>query len=154
MLKADGTTTLKVYFKLYQMDVTVHHYLKGTTVKVMEDVQDKAVFGSAYTPSAYAETYQDKALTRDSHDPQVPVTIRVEGNEITVYYTLPLTITAATAGKVYDGTPLNGSYVITGALEGAGADDSDIPAIQAALGTAPSVTTVEESPEEYLTEAD
>ncbi len=101
----DGTTVLKVYFDLNEADVTVHHYLKGTTKKVAEDVTEAATIGSQYTAQPVAQ-FESKNLTVDSYNPSQPVTVSENGNEITIYYTLPLKITTGSGTKAYDGTAL------------------------------------------------
>ena len=126
---------------------TIHHYLKGTTTKVAEDVTGEEEFGKTVTATPVT-TYQEKDLTVDSYNPSQSITISEEGNVITIYYTLPLTITAKTDSKKYDGTPLNGEYTITGNLE------SDKATIEEALGAAPSITNYTESPKNYLTETE
>ena len=127
--------------------VVVHHYLKGTTTKVADDVRSNEVIGSEYTAQPVT-TYQEKNLTVDSYNPSQKVTVSENGNEITIYYTLPLTIAAKTDSKTYDGNPLDGDYTVTGALE------SDSDTITAALGTAPSITNVADGPKQYLTETE
>ena len=141
----DGSTVLKLYFNLNKVDVTVEHYLKGqTTAFKIEQVKDQIV-GEKY--SATPETkYQEKTLTVDSYDPSQEITVATTGNLIKIYYTLPLTITAKTESKTYDGQPLNGAYTIEGAL------DADKEAIEKAVGDAPSITNVSESPKEYKAE--
>ena len=144
-VKGNGETVLKLYFDLNTTTVTVHHYLKGTTTKVKDDdiVPDQR-FGSEYTATP-ATTYQEKDLTVDSYDPSQKITVAADCKEITIYYTLSLTITAKTDSKTYDGTPLNGEYTISGELS------SDTQIIKTALGEAPSITNVSESPKNYLT---
>ena len=137
---ADGiyeAHTYYAHFKLNEAEVTVHHYLKGTTTKVADDVTTQQTIGSEYTAQPVT-TYQEKNLTVDSYNPSQPVTVSVDGNEITIYYTLPLTITAKTDSKEYDGTPLTGGYT-------ARADDAlagDLAAIQAMIPAASSITEV------------
>ena len=114
---------------------TIHHYLKGTTIRVKDDESGTAASGSTVTVTPVT-TYQERDLTVDSYNPSQSITISEGNNEITVYYTLPLTITATTATKVYDGTALTGGYTVEGALEG------DVTVIQNALGEAPSITDV------------
>ena len=112
--------TYYAHFKLNKAPVTVHHYLKGTTTKVADDVTTQEVIGSEFTATPVTE-YQGKTLTPDSYDPGQTVTVSVDGNTITIYYTLPLTITAKTASKEYDGEKLVGEFTISGELE----DDHD-----------------------------
>ena len=133
---ADGlyeAHTYVAHFKLNKADVTVHHYLKGTTTKVADDVKSQEIIGTEYTATPVT-TYQEKNLTVDSYNPSQTVTVSADGNVITIYYTLPLTIEAKSGNKTYDGTPLAGDYTITGALPG---DDT---VITGALGEAPSIT--------------
>ena len=145
----NGSTVLKVYFSLNNAQITVHHYLKGTTTKVKDDVTAEQPVGSKYTVEAFASTYQGKTLTVDTKaEDYTDVTVAAGGTVITIYYTMPLTITAETKSKPYDGTPLNGEYTVVGAL------DADAEAINTALGTAPSITKVSESPKDYLTETE
>ena len=105
----NGSTVLKVYFKLNTATVTVHHYLKGTTTKVAEDVTDSARVGSTYTAAAattFLDVYTGKTLTAMSPIQTITVDSDAEKNVVNVYYTLPLTITAASDKKVYDSKPL------------------------------------------------
>ena len=127
---ADGiyeAHTYYAHFKLNKAEVTVHHYLKGTTIPVAEDVTTQETIGTEYTAQPVT-TYQGKNLTVDSYNPTQPVTIEAEGNVITIYYTLPLTITAKTDSKEYDGSKLTGSFSYVGAL------DSDKATIEGAFG--------------------
>ncbi len=140
-------TVLKLYFKLNEATVTVHHYLKGTTTKVADDVTATETIGSQFTATPVSK-YQELDLRVDSYDPSQTVTVNANGNVITIYYTLPLTISAKTDEKTFDGTPLSGGYTVSGALS------DDISDIIAALGTVPSITYVYESPFDYLTEED
>ena len=143
----DESNTLYAVWKIAKAEVTVHHYLKGTTTKIAEDDTETVTIGENFTATPKTE-YQGKAVTADSYDPKQTIKVAASGNEITVYYTLPLTIEAKTASKVYDGDPLDGEYTVTGAL----AADKD--GIVSALGTAPSITNVSESPKDYLTKED
>ena len=137
--------TYYAHFRLNNTDVTVHHYLKGTTTQVREDDTETCLIGADYT-AAPAENYQGKALTADSCDPSQTITVSADDNEITIYYTLKLKITAKSDSKTYDGQPLAGEYIFEGALE------DDQAAIEAALGEAPSITDAADEPFEYLTE--
>ena len=130
--------------------VTVHHYLLGTTAKVADDVTVEVLVGEDYTASPKT-TYDGKNLTVASCDPKQTITVQAGNNNvIAVYYTLPLTVTATTASKPYDSTPLNGGYTATGALA---ADEETIAnAIEACIEETPSVTNVTEDPLEYFTE--
>ncbi len=149
----NGVVTLYAVWKINQADVTVHHMLKGTTTKVAEDVTRQEDIGTSVDPSAepaateFLDTYDGFTLTKDSTDPTQSVTVTRDGVEITLYYTLPLTITAGSDSKKYDGTPLTGEYTIEGAL-----NEADEAAITAALGDAPSITDA--GTLDYLTEED
>ena len=137
---------LYAVWEVNQYEYTIHHYLKGTTTKVKDDETGKADFESTVN-ATIATTYEGLALTKDSPE-TTSITIATEGNVLTVYYTIALSIKAETKNKTYDGTPLVGEYTIETALE------ADAETIKAALGTAPSITNVADSPLEYLTEAD
>ena len=124
---ADGiyeAHTYYAHFKLNQAEYTIHHYLLGTTTAVADDNTGSAVIGSAIAVSNTgvvtigsgddaitidpAITYQEKNLTYNSYDPAQPVTIQVNGNVITIYYTLPLTITVADKTVSYTGSEQTG----------------------------------------------
>ncbi len=85
---------------------TIHHYLDGTWVKVAEDTTGTAAFGTdvKVNPATEFRAGFEKAQVKNS----IPatITIKVDGNEATVYYTVPLTLTADGASKTYDGAPL------------------------------------------------
>ena len=152
-LNGDGSTVLKLYFNRLA-NVTIHHYLKGTITKVADDVKSMEAVASTINPAtipaatSFYDTYSGYTLTKNSTDPTTTVTVTANGAEIKLYYTLPLTITAKTDSKIYDGQPLDGAYTINGALA------SDLSTIQTALGSAPSITNVSESPKNYLTDED
>ncbi len=107
VVAADGSLKLKLYFKLNTAPYTIHHYLKGTTVQVAADQTGRLVIGSTLTANAAADLYAEyAAATVNVYDPGRRITITAGNNEIIVYYTLPLTLTAGSAEKVYDGAPL------------------------------------------------
>ena len=107
VVAADGSLKLKLYFKLNTAPYTIHHYLKGTTVQVAADQTGRLVIGSTLTANAAADLYAEyAAATVNAYDPGRRITITAGNNEIIVYYTLPLTLTAGSAEKVYDGAPL------------------------------------------------
>ncbi|MDO5132697.1 MAG: InlB B-repeat-containing protein, partial [Eubacteriales bacterium] len=142
--------TYYAHFKRKEAAVTVHHYLRGTTTKVADDVTAAVGIGLEYTAGSAAEFYekfQEMELIADSYAPNQKITVDADenNNEIFVYYTLALTIKAETRTREYDGQPLAGEYMITGALS----DDESM--IVEALGTPPSITNVSESPKKYLT---
>lgn len=107
VVAADGSLKLKLYFKLNTAPYTIHHYLKGTTVQVAADQTGRLVIGSTLTANAAADLYAEyAAATVYVYDPGRRITITAGNNEIIVYYTLPLTLTAGSAEKVYGGAPL------------------------------------------------
>ena len=93
--------TYYAHFKLSTADVTVHHYLKGTTTQVKKDDTETCQIGNDYT-AVPADTYQGKELTVDSYDPSqtITVTAKEDDNVITIYYTLKLKITAKTDSRL------------------------------------------------------
>ena len=118
-------TTEKV-IKLYtgnktanEYPYTIHHYLYGTTVKVAEDTTGTDAFGTnvMVIPATKFLAGFEKAQAKNS----IPamITIKVDGNEATVYYTVPLTLTADGASKTYDGDPLTcGTFTADGLVNG------------------------------------
>ena len=140
--EADAEITLYAVWKQSVADVTVEHYLLGTETAFKTDTIKDQKVGETYT-AVPETTYQEKNLTVNSYDPTQAITVKADGNIIKIYYTLQLTITGKTDSKTYDGTPLAGEYTITGAL----ADDE--ASIKEAIGAAPSITNVADSPKEY-----
>ncbi|MBP3758390.1 MAG: InlB B-repeat-containing protein, partial [Firmicutes bacterium] len=131
----DGTTVLKVYFDLNKVPVTVEHYLKGQTTAFKTDTAADQIVGTTYT--ATAETiYQGKKLTVDSKNPESgSITVAATDNLIKIYYTLPVTVTAADNKKVYgtedpafsatvDGTIGTDTVTYTVTRPGAGTDEN------------------------------
>ena len=144
----DGSTVLALYFDLAKAKITVEHYLLGQTTAFKTDTVSGNAIGETFAATPET-TYQEKTLTVNSADPENrTITVQTSGNVIKIYYTLPLTITAATTSQTYNGNPLVGSYSVDGALA------ADATAINTALGTAPSITHVADGPKQYLTEAD
>ena len=106
-LSGDGTTVLKLYFKLNVAQYTIHHYLLGTTVSVADDQTGTQTIGTQLTAGMSDALYPKyAAAVVNSYSPSQSITIGVSGNVITVYYTVPLTLTANDASKIYDGTAL------------------------------------------------
>ena len=107
IVAGDGSLVLKLYFKLNTASYTIHHYLNGTTVKVADDQTDTKTIGETLTANKSDALYPAyAAAVVAGYDPSQTITINATGNVITVYYTVPLTITAEGANKTYDGQPL------------------------------------------------
>ena len=105
----DGSLVLKLYFKLNTASYTIHHYLNGTTVKVAEDQTGAMTIGEKLTANKSNALYLAyAAAVVAGYAPSQTITIAADESEnvITVYYTVPLTITAGDANKTYDGQPL------------------------------------------------
>nr|MCR4708957.1 InlB B-repeat-containing protein [Clostridiales bacterium] len=131
IVAGDGSTVLKVYFKLNKAGYTIHHYLYNTTTKVAEDQTDNASIGGTVTATAYSanadELYADyKSATFDSFNPtsgSITIVANADQNVIIVYYKLPLTITVEDKEVSYNGAEqkgygesLNDHITITGLL--------------------------------------
>ena len=89
-IPATGALVLKVYFDLNTADYTVHHYLKGTDTMVADDYNGTATIGDtvkANTPGSVS--YGAVAI-----NPDASIEMKASGNEIFVYYTIPVTVTA------------------------------------------------------------
>ena len=107
VVAGDGSLVLKLYFKLNTASYTIHHYLNGTTVKVADDQTGTKTIGETLTANRSNALYAAyAAAVVASYVPSQTITINATGNVITVYYTVPLTITAGNADKTYDGKPL------------------------------------------------
>ena len=105
----DGSLVLKLYFKLNTASYTIHHYLNGTTVKVADDQTGAKTIGETLTAKKSDALYAAYAAAVVAvYAPSQTITIAADEskNVITVYYTMPLTITAKDANKTYDGQPL------------------------------------------------
>ena len=124
----DGKLVLKLYFKLNTASYTIHHYLNGTTVKVAEDETGTMTIGTEIT--AHRRTTLDEKYTVVSYAPTQTITIQADESEnvIRVYYAVPLTITAKSADKVYDSTPLTQpDFTIEGLINGDTKEDFFVP---------------------------
>ena len=109
IVKGDGTLVLKLYFKLNTASYTIHHYLNGTTVKVADDQTGAKTIGETLTANKSDALYAAyTAAEVADYAPSQTITIAADEskNVITVYYAVPLTITAGDANKTYDGQPL------------------------------------------------
>ncbi|MBE6123418.1 MAG: hypothetical protein E7190_12015, partial [Erysipelotrichaceae bacterium] len=123
ILVGDGTQYHAMYavWEAVEAPYTIHHYLKGTTVKVAEDQTGSELIGkdvTAGTAEEFLEEYGGLDLEAESYAPSQAITISEEGtNEITVYYVISVTITTGSDSKAYDGTPLtNEEASITGLI--------------------------------------
>ena len=106
-VKADGSLTLKLYFKRNTAEYTIHHYLKGTEVQVAPDQTGTMTIGDTLTASASTALGAEYASAHvDSYSPTQSLEMKATGNVITVYYTVPLTITAENASRAYNAQPL------------------------------------------------
>ena len=106
-VKANGSLTLKLYFKRNTAEYTIHHYLKGTEVKVAPDQTGTMTIGDTLTASASTALGAEYASAHaNSYSPSQSLEMKATGNVITVYYTVPLTITAESASRAYNAQPL------------------------------------------------
>ena len=104
---ADGSLTLKLYFKRNTAGYTIHHYLKGTEVQVAPDQTGTMTIGDTLTASASTALGEEYTSAHvDSYSPSQSLKMKATGNVITVYYTVPLTITAESASRAYNAQPL------------------------------------------------
>ena len=104
---ANGSLTLKLYFKRNTAEYTIHHYLKGTEVKVAPDQTGTMTIGDTLTASASTALGAEYASAHaNSYSPSQSLEMKAAGNVITVYYTVPLTITAENASRAYNARPL------------------------------------------------
>ena len=148
----DGEVTLYAVWKQKTVDITVHHYLKGTETPVANDTTVEGVeIGSEYTPNkdtlkaaTYLTGFDRYSWTADSCYPANAFEVQTSGNEIIVYYTTVLTIEGISESKVYDGEPLEGDYIKRGILKVEGVIDDTATIMAAFEGKAPSITEVGE----------
>ena len=106
-VKADGSLTLKLYFKRNTAEYTIHHYLKGTEVQVAPDQTGTMTIGDTLTASASTALGAEYTSAHaNSYSPSQSLKMKATGNVITVYYTVPLTITAESASRAYNAQPL------------------------------------------------
>ena len=104
---ADGSLTLKLYFKRNTAEYTIHHYLKGTEVQVAPDQTGTMTIGDTLTASASTALGAEYTSAHaNSYSPSQSLKMKAAGNVITVYYTVPLTITAESASRAYNAQPL------------------------------------------------
>ncbi len=106
-MAADGSLTLKLYFKRNTAEYTIHHYLKGTEVQVAPDQTGTMTIGDTLTASASTALGAEYTSAHaNSYSPSQSLKMKATGNVITVYYTVPLTITAESASRAYNAQPL------------------------------------------------
>ena len=109
VVAGNGSLVLKLYFKLNTASYTIHHYLNGTTVKVADDQIGAKTIGETLTANKSDALYAAYAAAEVAgYVPSQKIEIVADEtkNVITVYYAVPLTITAGDAEKTYDGQPL------------------------------------------------
>ena len=131
---ADGSLTLKLYFKLNQASCTVRYLWNGTDVKVADDkvVPDMIV----------SQTYTESPITVDgytyvSSDPKsITIVPDSSKNVITFYYYKNVTLTANSGTVEYDGKEHSVSG-FTGAPEGADFSTINVGATGTDAGTYP-----------------
>ena len=118
----DGSLVLKLYFKLNTASYTIHHYLNGTTVKVADDQTGAKTIGETLTANKSDALYAAYAAAEVAgYVPSQKIEIVADEtkNVITVYYAVPLTITAKDAEKTYDGQPLTQpDFTVEGLVNG------------------------------------
>ena len=120
VVAGNGSLVLKLYFKLNTASYTIHHYLNGTTVKVADDQTGTKTIGETLTANKSDALYPAyTAAVVAGYDHSQTITINATDNVITVYYTVPLTITAGNAEKPYDGQPLTQpAFTVEGLVNG------------------------------------
>ena len=123
IVAADGSLTLKLYFKLNQASCTVRYLWNGTNEKVAEDdVFDSQTVSETFTanpkPIANCTIVPEHNVTKS-----ITVDPNSDNNVITFYYYRNVTLTANSDTAVYDGTEHSVSG-FTGAPE-----DADFSAI-------------------------
>ena len=122
VVAGDGSLVLKLYFKLNTASYTIHHYLNGTTVKVANDQTGAKTIGETLTANKSDALYPAYAAAEVAgYVPSQKIEIVADEtkNVITVYYAVPLTITAKDAEKTYDGQPLTQpDFTVEGLVNG------------------------------------
>ena len=133
---ADGSLTLKLYFKLNQASCTVRYLWNGTDVKVAED----DVFDSQTVSETFTANPKTIANCTIVPEPNVTKSITVDpdsdNNVITFYYYKNVTLTANSGTVEYNGTERSVSG-FTGAPEGADFPDINVGASGTDAGTYP-----------------
>lgn len=121
------TADITLYAKWRQTEAkyTVHHELKGSMpeggeatggIPVADDESDYLPIGTPFTATAAASEKYTRFVEGFELDAEIPDTITIKASEteniVTVYYTLPITISAASKVKTYDGSSLDGEATI------------------------------------------
>ncbi|MBQ4620558.1 MAG: InlB B-repeat-containing protein, partial [Clostridia bacterium] len=145
-IAADGTLVLKLYFKLNTAPYTIHHYLRGTTTKVAEDETGTKTIGETLTAAAvekedlFDEYKTAAAVSFDPIGAEITIQLDSTKNVISVYYVIPLTITADSDSKVYDGTALTkDSYTSEGLVAGDSIESVAVTGSRTVVGTSNNV---------------
>lgn len=110
---------IKVYYKKNVFPYTIHHYLRGTSIKVAEDETGTKIFGEKLKASAVTPTIAPytSAVADNTYSPSQEITIRSGANEIIVYYNIPVVVTVNEVVKTYDGQ-LHGKQEATTSVSG------------------------------------
>ena len=131
---ADGSLTLKLYFKLNQASCTVRYLWNGTDEKVAED---KVVPDMTVNQTCTESPIEVDGWTPVSSDSKSITVDPISGNNIiTFYYYKNVTLTANSDTVVYDGTEHSVSG-FTGAPEGADFSAINVGATGIDAGTYP-----------------
>ncbi len=133
---ADGSLTLKLYFKLNQASCTVRYLWNGTNEKVAkDDVFDSQTVSETFTanpkPIANCTIVPEHNVTKS-----ITVNPNSDNNVITFYYYKNVTLTANSGTVEYDGTEHSVSG-FTGAPEGADFSTINVGATGTDAGTYP-----------------
>lgn len=131
---ADGSLTLKLYFKLNQASCTVRYLWNGTNEKVAEDkVVPNMTVSQTYTESPIPV---DGYTYVSSDSKSIIIVPDSSKNVITFYYYKNVTLTANSGTVEYNGTERSVSG-FTGAPEGADFPDINVGATGIDAGTYP-----------------
>ena len=120
-LDPNGTTVLKLYFKLNMVDYTIQYYLKGTDKKVADDKTGQLGVGGCQlfeSPSSFYDGFIDPQFDSKSAG-SIIIQADESQNVIKAYYTVALTLTAKDASRKYNGKPLTqDEFTATGLVDG------------------------------------
>ena len=134
---ADGSLTLKLYFKLNQASCTVRYLWNGTNDKVAEDdVFDSQTVSETFTANPTKPIANCTIVPEHNVTKSITVDPDSDNNVITFYYYKNVTLTANSDTVEYNGTERSVSG-FTGAPEGADFSTINVGATGIDAGTYP-----------------
>ena len=119
----EATYTATYSSAVNEYSYTIHHYLLGSDKSVKDDQTGIVDYGTEIEVLK-ATNYRNTDLRVNTTDPTQKITVHEGDNTITIFYTLPLTITPNSNSKTYGADEPELTATVVGLLEGESVDYS------------------------------